>query len=65
MSAGATDSRYFRGAGIAAYGISGIFHDIDDVRAHGKDERLGVKQFYEGQEFLGRLVEALAGVPKE
>jgi acetylornithine deacetylase/succinyl-diaminopimelate desuccinylase-like protein len=60
MSSGATDSRYFRGAGIPAYGISGIFHDIDDVRAHGKDERLGVTQFYEGQAFLGRLVEALA-----
>ena len=60
MSAGATDSRYFRGAGIPAYGVSGIFHDIDDVRAHGKDERLGVRQFYEGQAFLGRLVEALA-----
>ena len=60
MGAGATDSRYFRGAGIPAYGVSGIFHDIDDVRAHGKDERLGVRQFYEGQAFLGRLVEALA-----
>ena len=60
MSAGATDSRYFRGAGVPAYGVSGMFHDMDDVRAHGKDERLGVRQFYEGQGFLGRLVEALA-----
>jgi acetylornithine deacetylase/succinyl-diaminopimelate desuccinylase-like protein len=60
MSSGATDSRFFRGAGIPAYGVSGIFHDIDDVRAHGKDERLGVKQFYEGQAFLGKLVETLA-----
>jgi len=63
MGAGATDSRYFRRAGIAAYGVSGLFHDIDDVRAHGRDERLGVKQFYEGQAFLGRLVAALAGAP--
>jgi len=63
MGAGATDSRYFRRAGIPAYGISGIFHDIDDVRAHGRDERLGVAQFYEGQQFLGRLVTALAGAP--
>jgi acetylornithine deacetylase/succinyl-diaminopimelate desuccinylase-like protein len=60
MSTGATDSRYFRNAGIHAYGVSGIFVDMDDVRAHGKDERLGVKQFYEGQEFLHRLVMALA-----
>jgi acetylornithine deacetylase/succinyl-diaminopimelate desuccinylase-like protein len=63
MGSGATDSRYFRGAGIPAFGVSGIFHDMDDVRAHGKDERLGVRQFYEGQAFLGRLVEALAVPP--
>ena len=59
MSAGATDSKYFRLAGISAYGVSGIFIDIDDVRAHGRDERVGVKQFYEGQEFLWRLVSDL------
>jgi acetylornithine deacetylase/succinyl-diaminopimelate desuccinylase-like protein len=63
MSSGATDSRYFRGAGIPAYGISGMFHDIDDVRAHGRDERLPVRSFYEGLEFLGRLVDALAAAP--
>lgn len=60
MSSGATDSKYFRLAGIPAYGISGIFVDVDDVRAHGRDERLGVVQFYEGQRFLWRLVQALA-----
>jgi acetylornithine deacetylase/succinyl-diaminopimelate desuccinylase-like protein len=60
MSAGATDARYFRNAGIPAYGVSGIFVDMDDIRAHGRDERVGVKQFYEGQEFLRRLVEALS-----
>jgi acetylornithine deacetylase/succinyl-diaminopimelate desuccinylase-like protein len=59
MGTGATDSRYFRRAGIAAYGISGIFADINDVRAHGKDERVGVRQFYEGYEFLKRLVDRL------
>jgi acetylornithine deacetylase/succinyl-diaminopimelate desuccinylase-like protein len=60
MSSGATDSKYFRIAGIPAYGVSGIFTDIDDVRAHGRDERVGVKQFYEGQDFLWRLILALA-----
>jgi acetylornithine deacetylase/succinyl-diaminopimelate desuccinylase-like protein len=59
MSTGATDSRYFRRAGIPAYGVSGIFSDMNDIRAHGKDERVGVKQFYEGYEFLKRLVDAL------
>ena len=59
MSSGATDSKYFRLAGIPAYGVSGIFMDIDDVRAHGRDERVGVQQFFEGQEFLTRLVREL------
>jgi acetylornithine deacetylase/succinyl-diaminopimelate desuccinylase-like protein len=60
MLVAATDSKYFRRAGIPAYGVSGIFVDMEDVRAHGRDERLGVKQFYEGQQFLWRLVLALA-----
>jgi acetylornithine deacetylase/succinyl-diaminopimelate desuccinylase-like protein len=64
MSSGATDSKYFRLAGIPAYGVSGIFSDIDDVRAHGRDERVGVKQFYEGQEFLWRLVGELTASPQ-
>ena len=60
MSTGATDSLYFRQAGIPIYGVSGIFTDIDDNRAHGRDERLGVKELYDGQEFLYRLVKALS-----
>jgi len=60
MSSGATDSRYFRRAGIPAYGVSGIFVEMDDMRAHGKDERVGIEQFYEGYEFLRRLVRKLA-----
>jgi acetylornithine deacetylase/succinyl-diaminopimelate desuccinylase-like protein len=60
MGSGASDSRYFRRAGIPAYGVSGIFSDVDDVRAHGRDERIGVQQLYEGQAFLDRLVDALA-----
>jgi acetylornithine deacetylase/succinyl-diaminopimelate desuccinylase-like protein len=60
MSTGATDSLYLRKAGIPIYGTSGIFHDIDDSRAHGKDERIGVKAFFDGQEYLYRLVKAFA-----
>jgi acetylornithine deacetylase/succinyl-diaminopimelate desuccinylase-like protein len=43
------------------YGVSGLFSDIDDNRAHGRDERLGVREFYEGQEFLDKLVKSFAG----
>ncbi len=61
MSTGATDSLYLRREGIPVYGVSGIFEDVDDVRRHGKDERIRVEHFYEGQEFLYRLVKALSG----
>lgn len=60
MSTGATDSLYLRQAGIRAYGVSGIFGDVDDNRAHGRDERVGVRQLYEGREFLYRLVKRLS-----
>jgi acetylornithine deacetylase/succinyl-diaminopimelate desuccinylase-like protein len=61
MSTGATDSKYFRAIGIPAYGVSGIFSDPNDGRAHGRDERIAIKSYYDGQEFLYRLVKQLAG----
>jgi len=60
MSTGATDGLFLRNGEIPTYGIDGTFGDIDDVRAHGKDERMGVKQFFEGLEFQYRLIKALA-----
>ncbi len=59
MATGGTDGHYLRSAGIPTYGVDGIFSDIDDVRAHGRDERVGVKDFYAGREFLYRLVKTL------
>lgn len=61
MSTGATDGLYLRREGIPVYGVSGLFNDMDDVRAHGRDERISIQNFYEGQEFLYRLVKALTG----
>jgi len=60
MSTGATDGLYLRQAGIPVYGVSGIFGDIDDSRAHGRDERILVESFFGGLEFLDRLVRALS-----
>jgi acetylornithine deacetylase/succinyl-diaminopimelate desuccinylase-like protein len=60
MSTGATDGLYLRNAGIPTFGIDATFGDIDDVRAHGRDERVGVKQFHEGLEFQYRLIRMLA-----
>lgn len=59
MSTGATDGAHTRNAGIPTYGVSGLFSDIDDKRAHGKDERINVKAYYEGQEFLYELTKEL------
>jgi len=36
-----------------------MFTDTDDVRAHGKDERIGVKEFYDGVEFMYGFVKGL------
>jgi len=60
MVMGATDGRYLRNAGIPTYGIQGIFIDRDDIRFHGRDERIPVQSFYEGQAFLFELVKALS-----
>lgn len=61
MGTAASDSTYLRNAGIPAYGHSGMADDVNDFRAHGKDERVPVKSFFDGQEYLYRLVKMLAG----
>jgi acetylornithine deacetylase/succinyl-diaminopimelate desuccinylase-like protein len=61
MSTWATDGFSLRAAGIPTYGVNGIFIDPNDIRMHGRDERLLAKSFYDGQEFLHRLVARLAG----
>ena len=59
MSTGATDGLYLRQAGIPVYGVSGMFGDAEDVRAHGQDERINASWFYDGLEFCYRLVKRL------
>jgi acetylornithine deacetylase/succinyl-diaminopimelate desuccinylase-like protein len=62
MSAGATDGSFLRNAGIPTYGHSGLASDINDGgRIHGKDERVLVKSFFEGEDYLYRLVKMLSG----
>jgi acetylornithine deacetylase/succinyl-diaminopimelate desuccinylase-like protein len=63
MVMGATDGMYLRAAGIPTYGVQGLFYDRDDIRFHGRDERLKVQSFYEGQTFLYELVKRLASSP--
>jgi len=61
MSAGATDGRFLRNAGIPTYGHGGLVSDIFDVRAHGKDERVSVQAMFEGEQYLYELVKLLSG----
>jgi acetylornithine deacetylase/succinyl-diaminopimelate desuccinylase-like protein len=60
MVMGGTDGRMLRRAGIPTYGVQGLFFDAADIRFHGRDERVGVREFYESQEFLYRLVKELS-----
>jgi acetylornithine deacetylase/succinyl-diaminopimelate desuccinylase-like protein len=60
MVMGATDGLYLRAVGIPTYGVQGFFMDRDDIRFHGRDERMPVQSFYEGQTFLYQLVKSLA-----
>jgi len=65
MSTGATDSRFFRALGVPAFGVSGLFSDPTvDARAHGRDERMRMQSYYEGQEFLWRLTRVLTSASK-
>jgi len=60
MSGGYTDSRWLRHAGIAAYGVSGLFSDPGNNGVHGRNEQIGIKELFDGKAFLYRLVKALA-----
>jgi acetylornithine deacetylase/succinyl-diaminopimelate desuccinylase-like protein len=60
MVMGATDGKALRIAGIPTYGVQGFFYDRDDIRFHGRDERIRVTSFYEGQAFLYELVKQLS-----
>ncbi len=60
MGTGATDGKFLRIEGIPVFGVSGMFGDVDDVRAHGRDERIGIKEFDNGVEFMYRLMKMLS-----
>jgi acetylornithine deacetylase/succinyl-diaminopimelate desuccinylase-like protein len=60
VSVGGTDGTHLRRAGMPTYGISGIADDYDDIRAHGKDERIAATALYQAREFLFRLTTRLS-----
>jgi len=59
METGASDGKYTMAAGMPTFGVGEIAVDHDDIRAHGKDERVRVSSFYEGVDFFYRYLKAL------
>jgi len=60
MEAGATDGLFLRNARIPTYGVSAVFDDPNDIRAHGRDERIRVQSFYDALEFWYRMMQAFS-----
>lgn len=60
MDVGASDSVLTRSAGIPSYGVPSLFDEVDDLRAHGRDERVSAARFAEGSEYTYRLIKAFA-----
>lgn len=60
MESGGTDGMHFRSAGIPTWAISSVFMNPDDMFAHGLNERLPVKAFYDGLEHWSIILTALA-----
>ena len=61
LGTGATDGSRLRAEGIRVYGVSGLFHG--DTNNHGANERMPVRSYYEGLEFLYRLTRELSTLP--
>jgi len=59
MATGFSDDRQTRNAGMPSYDLGGTWIDTDENRAHGRDERIGVREFYESVEYTYRLVKAM------
>ncbi len=62
MATGFSDDRRTRNAGIPSYDINGVWQDVDENRAHGRDERIGIQAFDESVEFAYRLVKTMGGI---
>jgi acetylornithine deacetylase/succinyl-diaminopimelate desuccinylase-like protein len=59
MSTGASDGVYTNAAGMPTYCVSGEQYERDDIRAHGKDERVEVESFARGVDFYYVFLKAV------
>jgi len=61
MESGGTDGMHFRRAGIPTWAISGRFMDPDEMYAHGLNERVPIKAFYDALDHWSIILRELAG----
>jgi len=61
MESGGTDGMHFRRAGIPTWAVSGIFMDPDEMYAHGLNERVPIKAFYDALDHWSIIIRQLAG----
>ncbi|UIJ45994.1 M20/M25/M40 family metallo-hydrolase [Sphingomonas cannabina] len=63
MSTGATDGVFIEAIGIPVYGVPGIFVEPNGSGTHGLNERIGVKELYDGRDYLYELAKLFANSP--
>jgi len=61
MESGGTDGMHFRKEGIPTWAVSGLFMNPDEMYAHGLNERLPVKAFYDALDHWSIILRELAG----
>lgn len=61
MESGGTDGMHFRRAGIPTWAVSGIFMNPDEMFAHGLNERVPIKAFYDALDHWSTIIRELAG----
>jgi acetylornithine deacetylase/succinyl-diaminopimelate desuccinylase-like protein len=61
MESGGTDGMHFRRAGIPTWAVSGIFMNPDEMYAHGLNERVPIKAFYDALDHWSTIIHRLAG----
>jgi acetylornithine deacetylase/succinyl-diaminopimelate desuccinylase-like protein len=61
MESGGTDGMHFRRAGIPTWAASGIFMNPDEMFAHGLNERVPIKTFYDALDHWTIIIKELTG----
>lgn len=59
MATGFSDDRQTRNAGIPSYDVGGLWMENGENRAHGRDERIGVRAFDESLDYVYRLLKEM------